>query len=122
MSSHRLSTVMHADHIVVIMDGRIVEQGSHDKLFHSKGKYADLWAKQILVKPSDDKSRSRSRSKSPAKKDATIINDLTTLDKTVDLAKAAKGVNHNHAEDEGKGPEDDTSSTSQPKDVSDGSK
>ncbi|ESZ94738.1 hypothetical protein SBOR_4850 [Sclerotinia borealis F-4128] len=121
--AHRLSTVMNADHIVVIMDGQIVEQGSHDELFHSKGKYADLWAKQIFVKPSDRKPRSRSRSKSAAKKDATIVNDLTTQDKTVDLAKAAKGVeDHHHAKDNdndnGEGLDDDTSSSDQPKDES----
>lgn len=121
--SHRLSTVMNADHIVVIMDGQIVEQGSHDGLFHSKGKYADLWAKQIFVKPSDRKSRSKSRAKSPAKKDATIINDLTTQKKTVDLAKAAKGVkDHNHQQDDGEDTENDTGASSQPKDVSDESK
>ncbi|KAB8291233.1 hypothetical protein EYC80_009920 [Monilinia laxa] len=115
--AHRLSTVMNADHIVVIMDGRIVEQGSHDELFHSKGKYADLWAKQIFVKPSDRKSRSRSRSKSPAKKDASIINALTTQKETVDLAKAAKGIeDHHHGQDDGKDHKGGMSSNGQPKD------
>ncbi|CAD6446777.1 667ed1b0-020b-4902-9903-7959be693581 [Sclerotinia trifoliorum] len=125
--AHRLSTVMNADHIVVIMDGQIVEQGSHDELFHSKGKYADLWAKQIFVKPSNmkskSKSKSRSRSKSPAKKDATIVNDLTEQKKTVDLAKAAKGVkDYNHTQDDRGEAEDGTNSSSQSKDVSDGLK
>lgn len=114
---------MNADHIVVIMDGRIVEQGSHDELFHSKGKYADLWAKQIFVRPSDRKSRSRLRSKSPAKKDASIINDLTTQKKTVDLAKAVKGVeDHHHEQDDGKDLKGGISLNGQSKDVSDESK
>lgn len=117
--AHRLSTVMNADHIVVVMDGQIVEQGSHDKLFHSKGRYADLWAKQIFVKPSDRKSRSKSRSKSPAKKDAALLNDLATEDKTVNLATAAK--DHDHSQDDGMGDDNDKSSSVKSKDVSDGS-
>ncbi|KAF5867462.1 putative abc transporter protein [Botrytis fragariae] len=117
--AHRLSTVMNADHIVVVMDGQIVEQGSHDKLFHSKGRYADLWAKQIFVKPSDRRSRSKSRSKSPAKTDATLVNDLTSEDKTVTLAKAVKAVkDHNHSKDDGKGADNGTSSTGKSKDES----
>ncbi|KAF7951687.1 hypothetical protein EAE96_006986 [Botrytis aclada] len=117
--AHRLSTVMNADHIVVVMDGQIVEQGSHDKLFHSKGRYADLWAKQIFVKPSDRKSRSKSRSKSPGKKVATLVNDLTAEDKTVTLAKAAKGIkDHSHPQDDGKGVDNGTSSNGKSKDES----
>lgn len=105
------------------MDGQIVEQGSHDKLFHAKGKYADLWAKQIFVKPSERPSRCKSRSKGPAKNDATIINDLTDQKKTVDLAKAAKEVkDHSHEQDHSKSVEEGTSSNNQSKDVSDGSK
>lgn len=83
---------MRADHILVVMNGEIIEQGSHDDLIHSKGKYHDLWSKQIFVKPATDRSRSRSRSKSPAKKDANIINDLTPSRQKVELAKVMKTV------------------------------
>jgi ATP-binding cassette, subfamily B, bacterial len=44
--SHRLSSVRHADRIVVIDDGRIVEDGSHDELLERGGRYADMFTLQ----------------------------------------------------------------------------
>ncbi|MBO0812679.1 MAG: ABC transporter ATP-binding protein [Microlunatus sp.] len=44
--SHRLSSVRHADRIVVIEDGRIVEDGSHDQLLRRGGRYADMFSLQ----------------------------------------------------------------------------
>jgi len=40
--AHRLSTVRHADQILVIDHGRIIERGRHDKLLAQKGLYAQL--------------------------------------------------------------------------------
>jgi subfamily B ATP-binding cassette protein HlyB/CyaB len=40
--AHRLSTVRHADRIITIERGRIVEDGSHDQLIRSNGRYAKL--------------------------------------------------------------------------------
>jgi ATP-binding cassette subfamily B protein len=40
--AHRLSTVRSADRIVVVQDGRIVEQGTHDGLIAAQGSYASL--------------------------------------------------------------------------------
>ncbi|KHA80505.1 ABC transporter ATP-binding protein [Janthinobacterium lividum] len=42
--AHRLDTVMHADNIVVVENGVIVEQGSHAGLLAHQGRYAQLWA------------------------------------------------------------------------------
>ncbi|PHV19387.1 ABC transporter ATP-binding protein [Janthinobacterium sp. BJB446] len=42
--AHRLDTVMHADNIVVVENGVIVEQGSHAGLLARQGRYAQLWA------------------------------------------------------------------------------
>jgi len=44
--AHRLSTIKDADEIVVMDDGRIVEQGSHDELLATNGEYAALWTAQ----------------------------------------------------------------------------
>lgn len=41
--SHRFSTVRHADCIVVIEDGLVVEQGSHDELMAAAGRYKDMF-------------------------------------------------------------------------------
>jgi len=53
--AHRLSTVMNADVIFVVADGEVVEHGSHEDLIAKAGKYAELWSKQIFVKPKDVK-------------------------------------------------------------------
>ena len=44
--AHRLSTIRSADRILVIEDGRIAEQGSHDALLEKNGEYASLWRTQ----------------------------------------------------------------------------
>lgn len=46
--SHRTSTVRDADQIVVLLDGRIAERGTHDGLVAADGYYADLYRKQLL--------------------------------------------------------------------------
>lgn len=45
--AHRLSTVRDSDRIVTIEAGEIVEQGSHDQLLKTGGRYATLWAMQM---------------------------------------------------------------------------
>jgi ATP-binding cassette subfamily B protein len=44
--AHRLSTIANLDRIVLLYDGRIQEDGSHDELLSKKGAYAKLWAHQ----------------------------------------------------------------------------
>ncbi|UWQ22150.1 ABC transporter ATP-binding protein [Jannaschia sp. W003] len=44
--AHRLSTIAHMDRIVVLDDGRITEEGTHDELLARGGLYARFWARQ----------------------------------------------------------------------------
>jgi ATP-binding cassette subfamily B protein len=44
--AHRLSTVKNADIILVVDDGKIVEQGRHEELLAKKGYYYTLWMRQ----------------------------------------------------------------------------
>ena len=45
--AHRLSTIRKADMILVVRDGRIVEQGTHQELLRRRGYYHDLYSKQF---------------------------------------------------------------------------
>ena len=52
--AHRLSTIVDADSIIVLQDGRVVEQGEHHKLLAQKGPYYHLWNTQQKVNSPDD--------------------------------------------------------------------
>ena len=45
--AHRLSTVMDADKIIVLEEGKLIEEGSHIELIAAQGKYYELWEKQF---------------------------------------------------------------------------
>ncbi|WP_279082570.1 ABC transporter ATP-binding protein [Lactobacillus apis] len=48
IATHRLTSVMNADLILVLKDGQIVERGTHDQLLAGNGWYADMWQRQEL--------------------------------------------------------------------------
>lgn len=45
--AHRLSTIIDADKILVMDQGAVIEQGSHQELLDHQGRYADLWSAQL---------------------------------------------------------------------------
>jgi ABC-type transport system involved in Fe-S cluster assembly fused permease/ATPase subunit len=47
--SHRLSTIQHADHIVVLKNGEIQEEGTHRELLEWGGIYANMYRRQSLL-------------------------------------------------------------------------
>lgn len=50
ISSHRISTLKHADLILVLHEGRIIERGTHDELVATGGLYAEMYETQLLEK------------------------------------------------------------------------
>ena len=54
--SHRLSSLMHANEILFLEGGKIVERGSHAELLEQGGKYRDLY--ELQIRPEDDNVQS----------------------------------------------------------------
>ena len=45
--AHRLGTIRNADNIIVLKDGVVAEQGTHDQLLENGGLYAEMWTMQL---------------------------------------------------------------------------
>lgn len=54
ITAHRLSAVVHADLILVMQDGRIIERGTHEELLAQNGWYAETYASQQLEMEEED--------------------------------------------------------------------
>ena len=78
--AHRLSTVINADQIAVIGNGRILERGSHEELLNLNGEYANLVRRQLKKK------------NSILEMDETDTNGPTSLDNLVASGKKEEGT------------------------------
>ncbi|XP_013874023.1 ATP-binding cassette sub-family B member 6 [Austrofundulus limnaeus] len=65
--AHRLSTIIGADQILVIRDGRIAERGCHEELLLKRGLYTDMWMKQLQAQDSDSSSDTESKDRKSEK-------------------------------------------------------
>ena len=55
--AHRLSTITTADKIVVLHAGQVAESGTHDQLLALKGRYANMWRKQIRAQKAAEQAK-----------------------------------------------------------------
>ncbi|KAM9820598.1 ATP-binding cassette sub-family B member 6 [Neosynchiropus ocellatus] len=65
--AHRLSTIIGADQILVISEGRIAERGRHEELLQKGGLYADMWSKQQQAQDSDSSSDTETKDRKSEK-------------------------------------------------------
>jgi subfamily B ATP-binding cassette protein MsbA len=69
--AHRLSTIRRADQILVVEDGLVVEQGTHETLFAARGRYWDMYTKQhglesnLFLAPGEGDPKPRERADAP---------------------------------------------------------
>jgi ATP-binding cassette subfamily B protein len=56
IASHRISIIQQADHIILLKDGKIQEEGTHWELLESQGIYADMYWRQSLLEELSNQS------------------------------------------------------------------
>jgi ABC-type multidrug transport system ATPase subunit len=98
---------MNADRIIVVENGEILEQGNHDELIVSGGRYADLWSKQVFIRPNDDDKTTEASAGQ-----AGFVNDLSSEQTRTELSKVKPVPS---AKDEGGPEQNDVGESSQQK-------
>lgn len=108
---------MNADRIMVVTGGELVEEGSHEELIQANGKYAELWSKQIFVKPQDKEDSGDDTSRN--RKAAVIVNDLPSDMTKLELAKVKNTQKRAKASGSDASESDDTSGSEDSEDSTD---
>ena len=103
---------MNADRIIVISGGELAEQGSHEELIRTGGKYADLWSKQVFTKPkkpaeAKDEEEEGQQEGKRRKAVGSLVNDLSQETTKAELAKVKTATTEPESEDTAKDTEQD---------------
>ncbi|RDW94696.1 putative heavy metal tolerance protein [Coleophoma crateriformis] len=70
--AHRLSTITKADQILVLHAGAVAESGTHEELLAKKGRYANMWKKQIRFERAEEEARVLSERADALRKQALL--------------------------------------------------
>ncbi|KAL3423319.1 heavy metal tolerance protein precursor [Phlyctema vagabunda] len=70
--AHRLSTITKADQILVLNAGAVAESGTHEELLAKKGRYANMWKKQIRFERAEEEARVLSERADALRKQALL--------------------------------------------------
>ncbi|XP_044294026.1 ATP-binding cassette sub-family B member 6 [Varanus komodoensis] len=105
--AHRLSTVVKADQILVIREGRVVERGRHEQLMRKGGMYSDMWLQQGSEKPggldveskesaeTENKAQSKENTEAESKEGGTIYNQPASSEAAAEsTAESASTASH----------------------------
>lgn len=98
--AHRLTTISHAEQIIVLEAGEIVERGTHEQLLKKKGTYATLWHSRLEEAKKAEEEANTPKTATPAtpKPDAQAASAGAGAGRTAPVLTAppAKGHGHGH--------------------------